>query len=169
MDNASGVPAVEDYQLRWSCVLQTCSHKRTHMYTHAYKHIRMFPQASTHIHTQQGWEGQSVGLLKWFQRSKCLQELHSAGNSYFLEESLFRAFQWEITAAPLRPSLEQLEERSCNRISRGRTVPRHRMKPVRMLQPSPGLWFSGLGPISCRLLTSDDQQSTQSTLPRKET
>lgn len=169
MDNAEGVPAVEDYQLRWSCVLQPCSHKHTHMYTHAYKHIRMFTRASTHIHTQQRWEGQSMGLLKLFQRSKCLQELHSAGNSYFLEESLSRAFQWEILATPLTSSLEQLEERSWNRISRGRTVPRHRMKPVRMLQFSPGLWFSGLGLISCRLLTSDDQQSTQSTLPGKET
>lgn len=130
----------------------------------------MFTHASTHIHTQQGWESQSMGLLKLFQRSKCLQELHSADNSYLLEESLFRAFQWEIIAAPLSSSLEQWEERSCNRISRGKTVPKHGMQPVRMLQSSPVLWFSGLGgPISCRLLTSDDQQSTQSTLPGKET
>lgn len=151
------------------CPTKKFTQAHTHAHTCVQTHMHGYACICTHTHTQQGWESQSMGLLKLFQRSKCLQELCSADNSYCLEESLFRAFQWEIIAAPLSSCLEQWEKRSCNRISRGKTAPRHGMQPVRMLQTSPVLWFSGLRPISCRLLTSDDQQTTQSTLPGKET
>lgn len=149
---------------QWETVFQRWTMRKEYLQLKtniSLKHTHMHVYTCIYTHTHTAGVGGSVnGLLKLFQRSECLQELHRAGSSYFLEESLFRAFQWETIAAPLSTSLEQRGERSCHRISIGKTVPRHGMQPVRMLQPSQGLWFSGLGPISCRLLTSDDQQST---------